>query len=516
MMKRAIPFLAVLCLTATIAAAAPVTVNDVAIDKLLEGVRVTIACAGSPNVSSFTSAQPPAVIIDVMDATVKTSRERFESGFYPVTSVSIEPSEATSGVRITVRLRDMVEHQVTTENGTIVADFGTTPIAPMLPDQHKDAFAGKRLTLYVKEAEIADILRMIASQFDLNILTTQDVKSQVTVRLNDVPLRVGFDALLKASLASMIEGKDGVIVVKPVKKEMYGETDVRVFDLDYVNADDAQKVVNRTLSPSGNAEVSYRRFSKEVSGARGGSLVVTDIPEALDRIAQVLADYDRPQPQVAIEAKFVETTLNAEDRYGIEWTLQAGVTSGIGGGLNPDKNVELPLIFQNMVLGKVDLSQLQARLEILQSRGLSRVLASPRTVTLDNQPADLSISTQVPERQVTTDPKTGLVLYSWSSRSIPVSIQVTPHVTSDGRVIMTLAPEVSAITGYTGPADDQHPIVSRRSANTQISVRDGEAAIIGGLIQDNETRTVGQDTAAGRHPDNRQPLQEDVNQAHQD
>jgi type IV pilus assembly protein PilQ len=497
MMKRTIPFLAVLCLSATFATAEPVTVSDVAIDKLLDGVRVTIVCAGSPNVSSFTSAEPPAVIIDVMDATVKTSRERFESAYYPVSGITVQPSEATSGVRITVRLRDMVEHQVATENGTIVVDFGTTPVAPAPSVEQRDAFAGKRLTLYVKDAEIADILRMIASQFDLNILTTQDVKSLITVRLNDVPLRVGLDALVKAALANIVEGKDGILVVKPEKKQMYGELQTRVFDLDHTEAQDALRFLKPALSASGSVEIGYRRVSSGGGSDRNSSLIVTDIPEALDNLARIIADIDRPVPQVAIEAKFIETTVNNEDRFGIEWNLRAAATSG---DFNWGKDFGFPLVFNNMVLGKVSLGELSASLDLLASRGRTRVLANPSTITLDNQTAKMTMSTDVPTRQVSTDPKTGLVMYTWNTQSIPIELEVTPHVTADGMVVMKVRPNVEAITGYVGTSDDQRPIVARRTAETQVIVADGEAAVIGGLTRDEETRTIGKIPLLGDIP----------------
>ena len=81
----------------------------------------------------------------------------------------------------------------------MVAELGTQPLPPAAVPESNDPFAGKRLTLYVKDADLADILRMIASQFNLNILATQDVKALITVRLNDVPLRTGLDALVKAA-----------------------------------------------------------------------------------------------------------------------------------------------------------------------------------------------------------------------------------------------------------------------------------------------------------------------------
>lgn len=495
-MKKAIPVLAILCLSSVLVAQ-PIAVSGIAVDKLLEGVRVTIACSGSPNVSSFVSAEPPAIVIDLMGASSKLSRERIESSFYPVSAVTVQSSEATDGLRIIIRLRDMVEYEVTAENGLIVVDLGTDPIVLMKPAAARDPFAGKRLTLYVKDAEISDILRMISSQFDLNILMSQDVKQVITVRLSDVPLRVGLDAVLKAGLCNIVEAASGIMIVKPVKKEMYGETQTRVFDIDYCEAEDLQKVVNKSLSEVGSAEAAYRRVSKSGGDARNAALVVTDVPEALDRVARLVAEYDRPVPQIAIEAKFVETVVTGEDRYGIGWQIAASAGTG---EFDWSKDFGLPIVFNNMVLGKINLGSFNAQLELLQSRGLSRVLASPRTVTMDNQTAKMKISTDIPQREVTTDANSGLVIYTWKTRSVPIGIEVTPHVTSDGKIVMSLSPEVEAITGYTGPADDQRPIVSRRAATTQVTVADGEVAVIGGLIQDNETRTVGKIPILGDIP----------------
>lgn len=503
MRKAAIPVLAVLISLFTFASGQEpdrVNVTDVAIDKLLEGVRVSIACTGTPNVSSYVSSNPPAVVIDVMNSTVKTSGNRFESGFYPVSSVTVEPSDAIEGVRVTVRLRDAVEHTVTTEAGVIAVDLGTRPLpkTPMLSDyQVKDQFAGKKLTIYVKDAEIADVLRMIASQFDLNILVTQDVKSVVTVRLSDVPLRLGMDALLKAALCNMIEEASGVLIVKPQRKEMFGEMQTRVFQLDYLEAVDVLKSLVHTMSPQGKAEQGYRRVGSGGGSERNSYLVVTDYPEALDRCAQVIADLDRPSTQVLIEAKFVEVNINDEDRFGIDWKIAAGAATG---PVEIGDEFAFPLIFNNIVWGKVSFDQISASLELLSTQNRARVLASPQIMTLDNQRARVEMGTDFPLREVTSDPRTGLVTYTWRTRTIPVALEVTPHVTSDGQITMYVKPNAEQITGYTGSADEQRPIISKRTAETQITLGDGESAVIGGLIRESEVKTVGKIPLLGDIP----------------
>ena len=505
--KTAITFLAVIGLVSVVLAQEPasVAVTDVAVDKLLEGVRVTVVCTGTPNVSSFFSSDPPALVLDMLGAESKLKQDRIESSVYPVSAVTVQPSEAATGLRVTVRLHDPVEHKVTVEDGLVMVDLGTRPLPPASPPDRKDPFAGKRLTLYVKDADLTDILRMIASQFELNLLATQDVKSVVTVRLSDVPLRTGLEALLKAGLCGMVEDKEGIIVVKPAKKDMYGQTQVRVFELDYAEAQDVVKLLPKMLSDVGNVEVGYRRVADAGGSSRSNLVVIDDIPEALDRVAEFLAVYDRPVPQVMIEAKFVETTISSTDIYGTQWTLSAAVSTGkFDFGKDFGLPVTIPwvpeVINPNYILGKIDLGQFQATMDVLQSRGKSRILANPSTLTLDNHTAIISMGTDVPIREISSDPKTGLVLASWRTRSVPIELEVTPHVTSDGKVNMQVKPSVEAITGWVGSADDQRPIVAKRAAESNIVVADGEVAVIGGMVRDEETRNIGKIPLLGDIP----------------
>jgi general secretion pathway protein D len=121
-------------------------------------------------------------------------------------------------------------------------------------------------------------------------------------------------------------------------------------------------------------------------------------------------------------------------------------------------------------------------------------------MTLDNHTATVSMGVDVPQREISSDPKTGLVLSTWKTRSVPIALEVTPHVMSDGRVNMKVKPSVQAIIGYVGPADDQQPIVAKREAETEITVGDGEVAVIGGLVRDEETRNVGKIPLLGDIP----------------
>jgi type II secretory pathway component GspD/PulD (secretin) len=102
----------------------------------------------------------------------------------------------------------------------------------------------------------------------------------------------------------------------------------------------------------------------------------------------------------------------------------------------------------------------------------------------------MTMSTQVPLREVRIDPGTQAQTITWKQQQIPISLKVTPHVLADGTVDMAVNPKVEAVTGWAGPPTDQQPITSKREASTQIRVRDGEVAVIGGLVREEVMRSV--------------------------
>ena len=153
-----------------------------------------------------------------------------------------------------------------------------------------------------------------------------------------------------------------------------------------------------------------------------------------------------------------------------------------------------------MLLGTLNVGELSAVLDLLKTRGNARLLANPRAITLDNQSAKMTISTQIPVREVRIDPGTQAQTITWRRQAIPINLSVTPHVLADGSINMDVNPSVEAITGYVGPVGDQQPITSRREAKTQIRVRDGEVAVIGGLVKDQCTKNVSKVPVLGYIP----------------
>jgi type IV pilus assembly protein PilQ len=459
-----------------------VQINSINCESLLDKIRITIVCDVTPSVSAFTLSEPERIVVDLIDSRLAPDINNVQSNLLPVLNIRTSQwQEEPPIVRVTIDLENKAEYSIVREQGFVIIDIEkkvlrTTPEPEAEPE--------KTVTMYVKDADIVDLLRMIGTQFNLNIIIAPDVKSLVTVQLTNVPYMTAIDVLVKAANCNFIKYESGIILVKPKTQEVSGELDSKIFELDYAEATDVKEALKKVLSGKGNAEVVYRRVGEGGGSKRTSTILVTDYPEYLDKINSLIAELDQPVSQISIEAKFIETSITAEDMYGIDWTLSSVATASAP----KTGEMAIPIRFQELVLGKISISQLSAALDIMQSRGKSRLLANPRTVTLDNQTAEINMGISVPLRQYSIDPETRERTYTWTEKFIPIGLKVTPHTTSDGMINMEVEPKVEAITGWQGTADDLRPVTVRREGKTQVVVKDGEVVVMGGLVKDEESR----------------------------
>jgi type II secretory pathway component GspD/PulD (secretin) len=468
-------------------------IKSVAIEQLQNKIRITIRCLDSPNIGVFNVETPPTIVVDFVDVkTILSEADVMGTKFYPIKAVRpTQWKESPLIARVEIGLEVAADFNVEREENLVVVDIDANP-PPAVPKPPETEKAAPTVSMYVKDAEITDILRMLASQFSLNIITTMEVKGLVTVRIQDVPLWTALDALVKAAQCNFVKYNDGLILVKPIKTEIPGELQTQVYELDHAEASDLKDALKKVISSAGNIEFSYHRLADGGGSKRSGVLVVTDRAENLAQIEAVIQTLDRPVPQILISAKMIETTQSAQDLFGTNWTISA-----LASGETPTANkaggpVKLPVVVNNLILGTIDFSKMAMVLNFLQTRNNGRLLCEPQLTTLDNQTATIELSTKFPQPTVVTNPQTGAQSVSWTQLSIPIRLTVTPHVTSEGTINTSIEVQVDAITGWVvAPLTQggQQPIVASRIAKTQVSAKAGEVIVIGGLTKDEVTRT---------------------------
>jgi len=225
-----------------------------------------------------------------------------------------------------------------------------------------------------------------------------------------------------------------------------------------------------------------------VADIDSNSLIVLTATKNLDRVKAILADLDKPVPQVLIKVLIAEVTHEKNDDLGLDvsvltkGTMQStvqdlGVASATGG------------LITKIVAADKDLT---VTLRALQTLGKLDILSRPYIMASDNQLSSITVGSEVPFIISSRTTDTGQTINTIQYQDIGIILNVTAHINAEGLVIMDVAPEVSDLTGTTVPISTgvTAPVFAKRSAQSRVGVKDGQTAVIGGLMQDKKTENV--------------------------
>ncbi len=259
-----------------------------------------------------------------------------------------------------------------------------------------------------------------------------------------------------------------------------------------------QTTTGRTGSVFGQRTTQSSSVTQETIGGLSGqvyvvadedtnSLIIMTAPENFGRIRAILADLDKPIPQVLIKVLIAEVTHGTTVDLGIEFSVL---------NIEPEGS-ELFTDFD--VVGKTEgliyklvHTDVSAALRALEEVGKLDVLSRPYILASNNQPAVMTVGERVPFISNTRTTETGQTINTITYEDIGIILEVTPHINSDGLVIMDIYPEVSTLTTTTVPIseDVDATVYAKRSAESRVAVRDGQTIVIGGLVEDRKTGTV--------------------------
>ncbi|NQT00283.1 MAG: type II secretion system protein GspD, partial [Candidatus Omnitrophica bacterium] len=238
---------------------------------------------------------------------------------------------------------------------------------------------------------------------------------------------------------------------------------------------------------------------------RTNSIIVSDVPSQFTHIEQAIEELDVKLPQVMIEVEIIETTLDTVDKLGVEWGSategdlfstygamrttrfpfnQPGIRSGtVGSDGNPT----------DIYLGYVSAANLGATLSMLATNTDTRILARPRILTLNNQPAEINITSQtaVASLDKIVGGAEGIGTQTSEAERVEtgVALKVTPQVNRAGEITMLLEPSVTN-TKWSQYFANTYVDPQTRSAKTTVSVRDGQTVVIGGLISIEDSKSL--------------------------
>lgn len=380
-------------------------------------------------------------------------------------------------------------------------------------------FVGRRISLDFQQADITNILRLIAEVSGFNIVVGEGVKSKVTMKLVSVPWDQALDMLLKMNGLGMI--RQGSIVwvdtLANLSKQQEEEARAkeskvkaeelvdRVFYVKHIQAQELMTSLRQNLSPRGAMQFN----------AGSNALIVRDTGTKLAIVKQLVEGLDLEVPQVLIEARIVQADTVYARGLGIQWGFQAGnrtpstfnAVSNITGpfaevagtgasSITRSFLVNLPAQVGGLpavpgigwTFGKLggDFA-LDMRLSAGELLGLTKVIAAPKVLTLDKREAKISQGESIPFQT------TSLQGTQTTFVDANLELNVTPQITSrdpseeSKRILLRVRATRNAVGARSNPAG---PSIDRREANTQVVVRDGETMVIGGVFVDTQNNNV--------------------------
>ena len=375
----------------------------------------------------------------------------------------------------------------------------TAPVIEQVGSQQKQ-YTGERTSLVFDNADVRDILRLIAEISDLNIIASDDVQGNITLRLIDVPWDQALDLILDVTGLGMIQ-EGNVVRVLPqdvirAKKEAeltaarsqekLEPLTTEVITVSYADLGSVSGPVQSLLSDRGSL----------TEDKRNKYLIVTDVQQRIDKARELIAILDTPERQVMIEARIVEVNSNFSRDLGVDWGIDydnPGDRLGSAGlGVGGEFTIGLPAGGGNIpteaglgagfTFGRIGIDQtvLDLRISALETNGKLKIISMPKVTTLNGEEALISQGTTIPYQTSGADgPKTEFV-------SAELKLEVTPVINPDDSIIMEIlatndSPSITA--GATAPSIDT------KKAETKVLVRDGETTVIGGIFVENSSNS---------------------------
>ena len=363
-------------------------------------------------------------------------------------------------------------------------------------------YTGQKISLDFKDADIKNVFRLIAEVSGLNIVVTDEVRKRVTVRLVDVPWDQALDLLIDTN--GLGKEKIGNVVRISSATQMKSEKDalsaarkaeenLEPLQIAYLNVNYAKvKELLDKIKPvlSSRAQI--------VADERSNTIVVRDIRKGIEDANEIVSRLDTRTPQVLIESNLVEATPTFSRALGTKLSFgrNAQINSPFPAG-TPSGGTPFVKIFQNKFGA---LSNLDLQLTAAEKSGDIRIISRPSVVTLNNVASTIQslrvLRITLPSSTTNIASGTGAAAGSAAAtEKIPVGVilSVTPQVSSDGFVLMSISVKSSSIAesptvasvGTAGAAAAVIPFDElTREAISNVLVRDGETIVIGGILKD--------------------------------
>ncbi|MCL1143544.1 type IV pilus secretin PilQ [Shewanella gaetbuli] len=370
-------------------------------------------------------------------------------------------------------------------------------------------YNGRSLSLNFQNISVRTVLQIIADYNNFNLVTSDTVEGNITLRLDDVPWDQALDLILQTKgLDKRIEGN--ILMVAPSEElairesnELKNKQEVKELAplySEYLQINYAKALDIAELLKGADSSLLSNRGSVAVD-ERTNTLLVKDTAEILESVHRLIDVLDIPIKQVLIESRMVTVKDDVSEDLGIRWgiTDQQGskgtsgrlegagdIASGIIPGLDDRLNVNLPAAVSNPtsiafhVAKLADGTVLDLELSALEQENKGEIIASPRITTSNQKAAYIEQGVEIPYVESASSGATSV-----SFKKAVLSLRVTPQITPDNRVILDLEITQDSQGQVVQTPTGEAVSIDTQRIGTQVLVDNGETIVLGGIYQQN-------------------------------
>jgi type IV pilus assembly protein PilQ len=434
----------------------------------------------------------------------------------PVKEIDTSPSASGARMVVTTTTQDYDHLAYQSDNQLTIEFKPLTRQEQEAIQKQKFGYTGERLSLNFQDIEVRAVLQLIADFTGLNMVASDTVTGNVTLRLKNVPWDQALDIILKSKGLGMRKD-DNVIMVAPqaeiaAREKLELEANKQIEELaplltefiqvNYAKADELAALIkaeaNNLLSERGNVTID----------ARTNTLIIQDVAPSLESIRAMIAKLDIPVRQVLIESRIVNADESFSKDLGVNFgfskrTREAPLTNDLGGeaepglilgggqagntdfsaptgfvqGDNENLMVTLPVAGATgslkLAYGIIGSYLLQLELSAALAEGRGEDIASPKVITANQREALIESGVEIPYQEASSSGATTV-----SFKKAVLALRVTPQITPDDRVLLDLSvnqdtrgsPDVLGV-----------PPINTRNVSTQVLVNNGETVVLGGV-----------------------------------
>ncbi|BBH43829.1 hypothetical protein KU43P_03060 [Pseudomonas sp. KU43P] len=355
------------------------------------------------------------------------------------------------------------------------------------------SYKGEPVSLNFQDVEVRSVLQVLADYAGINLVASDQVQGNITLRLQDVPWDQALALVLRSK--GLVRREEGnVLLVAPageLHEQSFGDSFGQALDaqllplrreLFAIHHADAAELAEVLLAALADDGILAGRGSLSVD-ARTNTLVAHQPEERLAELRQLVAQLDVPVRQVAIEARIVEANVDYEKSLGVRWggALHEEVAR-MGKDVFVDLGVERSGSAVGLGLLRGDVL-LDLELSAMEKSGNGEIISQPKVVTADKETARILKGTEVPYQETSLSGATSV-----SFREASLSLEVTPQITPDGKVIMTVKVTKDE-PDFVNALNDVPPI-RKNEVNAKVRVADGDTIVIGGVYSTTQNNVV--------------------------